>query len=78
VYRIVRALGEKAGVRARPHGLRHIAITELLELTGGNVRQVQQFSRHRSVETVLLYDDNRLDRAGALAGRLAEGLGAVA
>jgi hypothetical protein len=41
---------------------------------GGNVREVQQFSRHRSVQTVLKYDDNRQDRAGHLAGRLAGGL----
>jgi integrase/recombinase XerC len=75
VYRIIRALGERAGIRARPHGLRHTAITELLELTGGNVRQVREFSRHASVQTVLKYDDNRQDRAGQLAARLAEDMG---
>jgi integrase/recombinase XerC len=78
VYRILRALGERAGIRARPHGLRHTAITELLELTGGNVRQVREFSRHASVQTVLKYDDNRQDRAGQLAGRLAEDMGPAA
>jgi integrase/recombinase XerC len=78
VYRIIRALGERAGIRARPHGLRHTAITELLELTGGNVRQVREFSRHASVQTVLRYDDNRQDRAGQLAGRLARDLGPAA
>jgi integrase/recombinase XerC len=78
VYRIIRALGERAGIRARPHGLRHTAITELLELTGGNVRQVREFSRHALVQTVLKYDDNRQDRAGQLAGRLAEDIGPAA
>jgi integrase/recombinase XerC len=75
VYRIIRALGERAGIRARPHGLRHSAITELLELTGGNVRLVKEFSRHASVQTVLKYDDNRQDRAGQLARQLADDLG---
>jgi integrase/recombinase XerC len=74
VYRIVRGLGERVGIRARPHGLRHSAITELLELTGGNIREVQQFSRHRSVQTVLRYDDNRADLGGKLASRLADSL----
>ena len=78
VYRLIRRLGERAGIRARPHGLRHSALTELLDLTGGNVWEVQQFSRHRSVQTVLKYDDNRQDRGGQLAGRLAEGLGGAA
>ena len=65
---------EAAGVRARPHGLRHAAITEALELTGGDVRRVQRFSRHRSLQTLLRYDDNRQDLAGGVARRLVEGL----
>ncbi len=72
LYRIVRRLGEDAGVRARPHGLRHAAITEALDLTGGDVRAVQRFSRHRKLETLLRYDDNRTDMAGAIARRVAE------
>jgi integrase/recombinase XerC len=72
VYGIVRALGEAAGVKARPHGLRHAAISRLLDLTNGNVREVQKFSRHASVQTVLRYDDNRADAGGGLARRLAE------
>jgi integrase/recombinase XerC len=72
VYGIVRRLGEAAGVRARPHGLRHAAISRLLDLTNGNVRAVQKFSRHASVQTVLRYDDNRADAGGGLARRLAE------
>jgi integrase/recombinase XerC len=50
VHRIVWALGEQAGLGVmRPHGLRHAAITEALELTRGDVRAVQRFSRHRDL-----------------------------
>jgi integrase/recombinase XerC len=59
VYKMLRTLG-------RPHGLRHAAITEALEATNGNVRAVRQFSRHKSIEVVLLYDDQRKDAAGEI------------
>lgn len=67
VYKIVRELGEDVELRVRPHGLRHAAITEALELTGGNVRAVQRFSRHRDLRVLTLYDDNRTDLAGEVA-----------
>ena len=65
--------GRKAalGRAVRPHGLRHQGITRALELTGGNLRMVQRFSRHRDANTLQVYDDNRED----LAGRVAELLG---
>jgi integrase/recombinase XerC len=71
VYGVVRGLGERAGLRARPHGLRHAAITRALDLTGGDVRAVQRFSRHRDVRVLQRYDDCRRDLAGAVARRLA-------
>lgn len=67
VYQIVRELGEDLDLRVRPHGLRHAAITEALELTGGNVRAVQRFSRHRDLRVLTVYDDNRSDLAGEVA-----------
>ena len=73
LYRIVRDLGKKAGVRARPHGLRHAAITEALDLTGGNVRAVQRFSRHRDLRILNVYDDNRTDLGGQVARLVAAG-----
>jgi integrase/recombinase XerC len=72
VYALVRGLGEQAGVRARPHGLRHAAITEALDRTNGDVRAVQRFSRHRKLDTLLIYDDARRDLAGDVARRVAE------
>jgi integrase/recombinase XerC len=71
LYDVVRKLGSKAGLRVWPHGLRHAAITEALDLTGGNVRAVQKFSRHRDVRVIERYDDNRTDLAGQVACQLA-------
>lgn len=73
ILRLVKALGDEAGIRVRPHGLRHAAITEALERTNGNVRSVQRFSRHRDVRTLQVYDDNREDLGGAIAQLLAGG-----
>jgi integrase/recombinase XerC len=75
VYRIVRGLGERGGVRARPHGLRHSSITRVLDLSGGDIRAAQRFSRHRDVRVLERYDDSREDLAGQLARRLAEDAG---
>ena len=73
LHEVVRALGRRAGLgrTVRPHGLRHQGITRALELTNGNLRMVQKFSRHRDANTVQIYDDNRED----LAGRVADLLG---
>jgi len=47
--------------------LRHAAITEALDITRGDVRAVQKFSRHRDLRTLTVYDDNRRDLAGEVA-----------
>ena len=72
LYLVVRQLGERAGIRVRPHGLRHAAITRALDLTGGDLRSVQRFSRHKDVRLLQRYDDNRQDLGGAVARWLAE------
>jgi len=61
LWRICRAHG------AHPHGFRHAAITAALEVTDGDVRKVQQFSRHADPKTLLVYDDDRRDAAGEVA-----------
>jgi integrase/recombinase XerC len=58
------------GRRVKPHGLRHASITAALDLTNGNIRTVQSFSGHADPQTVMKYDDNRLDLAGDVAKRL--------
>jgi integrase/recombinase XerC len=42
-----------------PHRLRHSSITAALEATGGDVRKVQKLSRHRKLDTLMIYDDRR-------------------
>lgn len=74
VYRIVRVLGDQAGVRVRPHGLRHSAITTVLDLSHGDLRVAQRFSRHLDVRTLIAYDDNREDLGGKMARMVAAAL----
>ncbi len=72
LYALVRKLGKSVGVETWPHGLRHTAITEALNLTQGDVRAVQRFSRHRDLQTLVVYDDNRVDLGGEVAKLVAE------
>ena len=72
VRRIVRRLGKAAGLPrdVRPHGLRDSAATSALD-AGRDLRDVRRFTRHRSLEMVLRYDDMRRDVAGEIACDLA-------
>jgi len=67
LYLMVRDLGRKAGLTVRPHGLRHAGITAALDLTNGNIRSVQKYSRHRDMRILNVYDDNRMDLGGDVA-----------
>ena len=76
IYHIVRdQIGERAGVKARPHGLRHSGITSALDAFNGDYRKARAFSRHASLDTVRRYDDNRQDHAGQVAATLDSILG---
>ena len=72
VRRMVRRLGKAAGLPRdiRPHGWRHSAATSALDV-GRDLRDVRHFTRHRSPETVLRYDDVRRNVAGEIARDLA-------
>jgi integrase/recombinase XerC len=53
----------KLGIEAKTlHGFRHFNITYLLEVTNGDVTKVQQRSRHKNVQTVMIYNDARLSK----------------
>jgi integrase/recombinase XerC len=70
LYRLVRRLGEQVGLRVRPHGLRHTAITEACKLAqakGMGVEEVLDFSRHRDVKVLMVYRDRERDVQGQLA-----------
>ena len=71
VWHIVSRLGSEIGIKVWPHGLRHASITEALDITKGDVRSVSKFSRHKKIETLMIYDDNRADVGGDIASMVA-------
>ncbi len=75
LYRIVRDLGDAIGVRARPHGLRHTAITEACKAAqnaGLGLEEAMDFSRHKSVAVLMIYRDRERNVQGQLASLVAE------
>ena len=72
--KIVVRLCSKAGIKKTmsPHRIRHSAITAALDATDGNVRKVQKLSRHRQLDTLMVYDDNRGRDQAEVTGLLDE------
>jgi integrase/recombinase XerC len=66
LYKIVRSLGENVGIKTRPHGIRHATITQRIA-SGMTLPEVQDFSRHSDVKTLMLYNDRLQNAAGRLA-----------
>lgn len=67
---VVKRAGERIGVRARPHGLRHSAATHIAQETG-SVFAVQGFLRHTSAATSQHYIDNVNDLGRQAANAVA-------
>jgi len=74
IYKIVGAIAQEAGINKKlsPHRIRHSSITAGLEASGGDVRRVQKLSRHANLNTLMLYDDNRLNHQGEITDLLAD------
>jgi len=75
LYRIVRDYGQKAGIKTRPHGLRHTAITEAVkraQKAGLPLEVVRDFSRHSDIATVLIYRDRERNYQGEIASLVAQ------
>jgi integrase/recombinase XerC len=72
IYKLVRKYADLAGIKKilSPHRLRHSAITAALEATNGDVRAVQKLSRHSSLNTLMIYDDNRRNEQGRVTNLL--------
>ena len=72
IYNIVSDRCQDAGISKvmSPHRVRHSSITAALEATGGDVRRVQKLSRHSSLNTLLIYDDNRKNHQGEVTDLL--------
>ena len=72
IYDIVSDRCQAAGITKvmSPHRIRHSSITAALEATNGDVRRVQKLSRHSSLNTLLIYDDNRKNHQGEVTDLL--------
>ena len=72
IYNIVKERCQSAGITKvmSPHRIRHSSITAALEATNGDVRRVQKLSRHSSLNTLLIYDDNRKNHQGEVTDLL--------
>lgn len=72
---LVEGYCRKAGVTKKmsPHRIRHSSITHALD-EANDVRRVQKLSRHKKIETVLIYDDNRTNFQGELSSMLSDAL----
>ncbi|MCE2664526.1 MAG: tyrosine-type recombinase/integrase [Microcystis sp. 53602_E8] len=72
IYDVVSDRCQDAGISKTmsPHRIRHSSITAALEATGGDVRRVQKLSRHSSLNTLLIYDDNRKNHQGEVTDLL--------
>ena len=74
VYDVVSNSAKKAGISKQlsPHRIRHSSVTAALEATGGDVRTVQKLSRHKKLDTLMIYDDNRQNAQGNVTSILAD------
>jgi integrase/recombinase XerC len=72
IYNVVRERCRDAGISKvmSPHRVRHSSITAALDATGGDVRKVQKLSRHANLNTLMIYDDNRVNHQGEVTDLL--------
>jgi len=74
LYRLVRRLGEEIGIKTRPHGIRHTAITEAVKKAKENgigLEEVVDFSDHREIKTLLIYRDRDRNVQGQISELIA-------
>lgn len=75
VYKIIRDLGAAAGVKVWPHGIRHTAITQAIDIAakhGLSIDVVRHFSRHRSLATLMVYRDELENKQRDIAAWVSE------
>lgn len=70
LYELIRGLGENVQVKTRPHGIRHLSISEACKVAQNNgyaLEEVMDHSRHKSVSTLMIYRDRERDVQGAIS-----------
>lgn len=60
---MVKKTAGKVGITRKfsPHRIRHSSITAILEATNGNVLMAKGLSRHSKLETLMIYNDQRIN-----------------
>jgi integrase len=61
VRKLFAAIFQKAGLPEgrSVHGFRHFFVSQILEVTSGDLLTVQKFSRHKSLQAIKFYDDRK-------------------
>lgn len=57
--KIFDAVFDALNIERTTHGFRHFFVTTMLEATNGNVGIVKMFSRHKSIQALMMYDDRK-------------------
>lgn len=75
LYSIIKELGSKAGIKTTVHKIRHTSITACAQAIAENnlgIESVLKFSRHKNLNTALIYFDHLEDKQGKLASLVAK------
>jgi integrase/recombinase XerC len=74
IHQTISNRSKQAGIpkQMSPHRVRHSAITAYLDASGGDVRSAQGLSRHKNLNTLTRYDDNRHQYQGKATDVLAD------
>lgn len=70
LFKLIRWLGHQVNVKTRPHGVRHLSITEACKVAQNNgfaLEEVMDHSRHKSITTLMIYRDRERDTQGAIS-----------
>ena len=67
---LIEQLGVMVGIKLHPHQLRHTAINAAVEAATANnipIDEVLQYSRHKDIQTLLVYRDKQKNMQGEIA-----------
>lgn len=70
LYKLIRWMGIQVNIKTRPHGVRHLSITEACKAAQNNgfaLEEVMDHSRHKSISTLMIYRDRERDTQGAIS-----------
>lgn len=74
LYKLIRNIGLDVGIKTRPHGIRHLSITEackLVQVLGMPLEEVLDHSRHKNISTLMIYRDKDRNKQGTIAALVA-------